>query len=184
MKRPTGKPSDEPMRFFTRELYRQFNSSDEAEADRADTAWEAAIKGCRENLGTIRERLPSGALQLSELCLHDAEILALSVGAEPAARSGPAIVVLSVSSGSQVTDLVYLGAEHVRQLPADPNWPFSAERKHWLYDEIDLARAPAGGFVHRILFSDGSVAEIPFTSVVIHRYDVPGLASSTARRTA
>jgi hypothetical protein len=45
--------------------------------------------------------------------------------------------------------------------------PFSKTRTHGLYDEVDLAPAPRGAVLHRVLLSDGRVLEIPFLSVFI-----------------
>lgn len=37
-----------------------------------------------------------------------------------------------------------------------------------MYDEVDVAPGKPGRFIHRILFSDGVTAEIPFAIVFIH----------------
>ena len=42
-KRQTDMPSDQKMLFFTPELYRRFNSRDQAEALAANAEWEQAI---------------------------------------------------------------------------------------------------------------------------------------------
>jgi len=63
------------MKFFTPQLYLQFNSPDDQEANRADQAWEAAIQAYHRHLETIRERMPSQVAKLAGLDLHDAEIL-------------------------------------------------------------------------------------------------------------
>jgi hypothetical protein len=71
------------MRFFTPDLYVRFNSSDEKEADRANEAWEAALSGYRKHLDGIRDCMPSQVRNLSELNLHDAEVLACDQAVEP-----------------------------------------------------------------------------------------------------
>ena len=43
------------MRYFTRQLYQQFNSADDEEADRADEAWEAAIEKYRQQFRSCDE---------------------------------------------------------------------------------------------------------------------------------
>jgi hypothetical protein len=63
------------MRYFTRQLYQQFNSADDAEADRADEAWEAALREYRRHLEGQRDRMPANVARLADLNLHDAEIL-------------------------------------------------------------------------------------------------------------
>jgi hypothetical protein len=61
------------MKFFTPQLYQQFNSPNGEEADRADEQWEQALRGYQKYLSEIRDRLPSQIIKLSELDLHDAE---------------------------------------------------------------------------------------------------------------
>ena len=40
----------------------------------------------------------------------------------------------------------------------------------WLYDEVDLVWDRFGMYVHRILFSDGSVWVLPFARVTMFNY--------------
>ena len=180
MKPPIEKPSEQVMRFFTPELYLQYNSPNDGEADRADEAWEAAIRAYQQHLDGLRDKMPSQVVRLSELCLHDAELLACEEKAEPLFRLPPepywldpiwsAVAILSVRQGGEVLSLIYLLGDHLRDHPPKDDWSFSKLRKHWLYDEIDLAPSPRGTFQHRVLFSDGAVLEIPFLSVVTHRF--------------
>ena len=83
MKRRTEKPSDSPMRFFTPELYVRFNSADDAEADVADAEWESAVAAYRRHLDGLRDRIPMQVRALADLCLHDAELLAVQQEIQP-----------------------------------------------------------------------------------------------------
>src|SRR5262249_44883135 len=66
--RPTrNAPSEPAMRYFTPELYQQFNSFDVDEAERADEGWDRAEAAYKERLARIREHLPSQVVRLSEL---------------------------------------------------------------------------------------------------------------------
>lgn len=185
MKLPIEKPSDSIMRFFSPELYMRFNSADEEEANRAEEAWETAIQDYHKHLGTLRERMPSQVRKLAELCLHDAELLSCSQEVEPILTTmdlffpcprWSAVAVLSLKHDKQVTLLIYILWDRLREFPPIPDWRFSKARKHWLYDEVDTAGQesdlgrPLGLFLHRILFSDGSILEVPFASVLIHRF--------------
>jgi hypothetical protein len=186
------------MKFFTPELYLQFNSDDDKVADRADALWEKALAAYRRHLTVIHSRLPNNVRQLTEINLHDADVLSLQEAVEPTGFSLPkenvpgpiwqSFAVLSLRQENLVTTLFYTLADHLRRQPAPKDWRFSKERQHWLYDELDLApdfRADHAVFLQRILFSDGSVLEIPFGSVVVHRYDLPVAATvNGARRTA
>jgi hypothetical protein len=85
-KRQTDMPSEQKMQLFTPELYRRFNSRDEAEALAADAEWEQAITRYGAHLAKFQEKMPSQVAQLSELCLHDGEILLRQEPAGNAAR--------------------------------------------------------------------------------------------------
>jgi hypothetical protein len=178
MKPLTEEPFERIMKFFTPELFLRFNSSDDEEADHADEAWEAAIRAYRHHLDGLRDQMPSQVKQLASLCLHDAEILACEEQVEPlfpfvaseklACWSGFAI--LSVRQGSEIISLFYFLWDRIRKHEATEAWPFSPRRKHWLYDEVDVSPTHRGTFVHRVLFSDGSIMEIPFFSNLIHSF--------------
>ena len=168
------------MRFFTPALYLRFNSPDDAVADAADAEWEAAAGEYRAHLDGIREHLPTRVRELAELNLHDAELLRWQevdtpVAAAPAdwAKRLPHPYwlpqsILSLRQGDTLVTLIYHLADNVRTNPAPNGWPFSKVRADWLYDEVDVAPAPQGSFLHRVFLSDGRVLEIPFASVVIH----------------
>lgn len=166
------------MRFFTPDLYRRFNSPDEAEADRADADWELAIQNYRDHLDEFRDGLPSQTRELARLNLHDAELIACEPKLIPD-EFWPGVAILSVRQGGKVVDLIYHLWAVVRELPPPAEWPFFEERKHWLYEELDIAPGPRT-FLHRVLWSDGSVLVIPFTSVLIHRFALPRKPEASA----
>lgn len=175
------------MRFFTPELYLQFNSDDDAEADRANAVWEEAVEQYRRHLKSLAKQMPAAVKSLAKLCLHDLELL--SFQQQPEASSAPrakrehaspqwsGAALLCLRDGDDVHTLMYVLCGPVRQQASPRNWPFSNERRHWLYDEIDAGRRPAGSFLHRILFSDGSILEIPFSMVFVDRFALPSNGS-------
>jgi hypothetical protein len=175
MKPQTEKSSDQVMRFFTPELFLRFNSTDDEVADRADEEWEAAIQEYRDHLDRLGDQLPAQVKKLASLCLHDAEILALEQPIEPlfavSSEHVPpwsGFAILSVRQGDEVVILFYSLWDRVNEhRPEDP-WPFSRQRPHWLYDEIDVAPNRQDRFIHRVLLSDGTIMEIPFVSVHVH----------------
>lgn len=194
MKPPIENPSDRIMRFFTPELYIQFNSQDEEIADRANNAWEDALQEYQKHLDGIRNSMPSQVRKVAELDLHDAEFLGLDEELQsclplPESSLPPhfwsAMAVLTLKQDRMVRSLIYLLWDGVRKHPPKHDWPFSMARKHLLYDEVDVAAIYPGTFFHRILFSDGGVVEIPFVSVVASSVIVPDLPESeTTRRIA
>jgi hypothetical protein len=183
------------MRYFTRKLYQQFNSANDEEADRADEAWEAAIREYREQLDSMRDRLPSTVAKLADLNLHDAEILSRTEEIQPDGSFifphfpfplpiafWSAVAILSMRIGDDILSLIYCLWDRIRESPAPDDWPFSKLREHWLYDELDGGPERRGPFLHRILLSSGVELEIPFTTVVIHRFSLHPESTEEAKQ--
>jgi hypothetical protein len=178
------------MKYFTPELYQQFNSFDVDEAERADDAWDRAEVAYKQRLASIREHMPSQAVALSELCLHDALVVSRTEQANPVGEcrllDGPfpfplpclwtAVAIVSVTVGEEVISLIYSLSDHTTARDAPEGWRFSNLQEQWLYDEVDRMDDRKGLFVHRILFSTGVTVEIPFVSVIIHKFTVPAIA--------
>jgi hypothetical protein len=164
------------MKFFTPELYLRFNSPDDEEADRADAEWEAALQSYKQHLDHLRAHMPPRVQQLADrLCLHDAELVhfeEVSTEAVPFWRNFAAfphhfLALLSLRIEGAYTVLVYALWQGVRRYPPPEGWPFSAEKVHVLYDEVDEDEQGHGTFWHRILWSDGSIFEIPFFDIIL-----------------
>ncbi len=179
------------MRFFTPELYARFNSADEEEADRTNTNWEAALENYQQHLTKLRERMPAPIRMVADLALHDAELLALEQEVQsffPFPEPfwpGPfwhAAAVLSLKQGEAIQALIYLLWDSLHTYPAPSDWRFSPLRKHLLYDELDTAADHRPVFLHRILFSDGSILEIPFVSVIATSIPLPATKEKNAKR--
>lgn len=176
------------MKFFSPELYRRFNSSDDDEADRADEEWEVATRGYRAHLHRLDRQFSRQAKALGELCLHDAEVVAtdqiadfvpVSIAATGSVSTGAWIV--SVAHGREIVTLFYSLWDPLREQAPGKGWPFSKRRPQWLYDEIDVGPA-AGTFLHRILLSDGRTLEVPFVSAIVHRLPTPESSFRTEPR--
>jgi hypothetical protein len=184
------------MHFFTPQLYQQFNSHDEAEAEHANEAWEQAILAYKQSLETFRDRMPSPVLALSSLSLHDAEVLARAEIFPPSAplfyqdipfpiSIWSAVAVISLQLDGEILSLFYCLWDRVQSHAAPESWPFSKLGEHWLYDEIHAQEAGKGMFyTHSILLSTGIVLDIPFSSVVIHRFPVPHRLKETTHKSA
>jgi hypothetical protein len=184
------------MKYFTPELYMQFNSFDVDEAEQADVAWAKEEVAYKERLASIRDQMPSQVLRLSGLCLHDALVLSRQEYVEPAGVPHffpdpypfplpvwSAVAIVSVALGDEVISLIYCLGDHPTTREAPEGWRFSNLQEQWLYDEVDQIGDRRGLFVHRILFSTGVTLDIPFVSVLIHRFKVP-VAASAAKQTA
>lgn len=183
MKLRSSRLADPTMRFFTSDRFVRLQSIDDAdEADRADDDWERAVRAYSRHLATLRGQLPPDVRRLAKLCLHDAEF---RLDPTTASRGKPIPierlvqriyqhVVLALQDESAATTLIYWTDDEPRIAPAPKAWPVSPARPYWLYDEIDVAPAVPGTFLHRILVSDGRTIEIPFASVDIVRRPVAG----------
>jgi hypothetical protein len=180
MKPLTEKPleSEQVMKFFTPELFLRFNSSDDDEADRANDDWEAAVLAYRTHLDGLHDQMPEQVRQIADLNLHDAEMLANDQRIEPVFALSPfqpfpvwsGSAILSFRHGDEIVSLIYSLWDRVRTHPARSDWPFSKQRTHWLYDELDLSSNSRGMFLHRVLLSDGTILEIPFVSALLHTF--------------
>lgn len=174
------------MNFFTPELYQRFNSFDEMEAGRADEDWDLAETAYKERLASLRELMPSQVAELSELNLHDALVVSRGERTQPSGEFPflwSVVAIVSVTVGEEVVSLIYWLRDHVVEREAPEGWRFSKLQEQWLYDEVDIVDERRGSFVHRILLSSGITLEIPFISVIIHRFVVP-TAMKLAKRSA
>jgi hypothetical protein len=175
MKLNTEKPSDAIMRFFAPELFVRYNSSDDEEADRADEDWETAIRRYQEHLTKLRPLMPAQVEKLADLRLHDVEVLSCERDAEPL-PGGPALgsppapgwAIIPLGRDDAIVSLIYQLWDTPRRREYEGRWPFSKQNPHWLYDEVDVDPSGDARFLHRVLFSDGTELEIPFTSVLVH----------------
>ena len=93
----------------------------------------------------------------------------------PAPYLWTAVAIVSVTLGEEVISLIYSLSDHTTTREAPEGWRFSKLQEQWLYDEVDMMNDHRGPFVHRILFSTGITLEIPFVSVIIHRFTVPAV---------
>jgi hypothetical protein len=185
------------MKYFTPQLYQQFNSFNVDEAEHADEEWDKREVAYKERLNDIKTRMPLQIIKLSQLCLHDAEVLVrteqfevidgTSHIIEPFGFPFPlwtAVATIFVQLGDELVSLIYCLADRVKTTPAPEGWRFSNEQEQWLYDEVDVEMNKRELFVHRILFSTGIVLEIRFVSVVIQKFKLPALTSKIARHSA
>ena len=100
-------------------------------------------------------------------------------------QAEPATAILSLRHHDSIVSIIYHLSGDVQDSTPTPDWPFSKRRVHWLYDEIDVGANRAAKFEHRILFSDGRVLAIPFTSVIVHVVALPqSHESDTPRQSA
>lgn len=170
------------MQFFTPDLYVRFNSPDDKIADEANDQWEEAIAKYRKHLDRLSAKLPGPVHRLAELCLHDAEIVAMEEdggvvqstdGVETISPTpGVQIGILSARQESKAFSILYVLAGDIHEQAVPQDWPFSAGSKHLLYDEIDIDGDDPSQFVHRLLLSDGRVLEIVFGNVFTYCFDL------------
>jgi hypothetical protein len=178
------------MRFFTRELYLRFNSPDDAVADRADAEWEEAVSAYHMHLGRVSKTMNDRVRKFAEeLCLHDAELLALQEDVATAPTPPPTrtpVAIVSLRGIGRIFSLFYLSWGEIVLSTAPDAWPFSPRRLHWLYDEIDLDPEPSPfhRYYHHVMLSDGREISIPFYDVIVHSFSDkdPQPAIDTRRR--
>lgn len=125
MKHRTDAPFDQPMRFFTPDLYLRFNSSDDEIADLANDDWEKALGAYEAQLSRIQDKLSEQPRKLAELSLHDYELLGWDDSMQPDLRptgapipAWSAVTVLSLRRRDEVVSLNYVLWDNVRRHPA------------------------------------------------------------------
>jgi hypothetical protein len=90
-----------------------------------------------------------------------------------------AVTIVPVTIGEEIVSLIYCLSDHATVRDAPEGWRFSNLQEQWLYDEVDMMNHRRGSFVHRILMKTGITLEIPFVSVILHRFTVPAVTKPT-----
>jgi hypothetical protein len=163
------------MKYFTPELLARCRSLDDDVADAAALEWEKAIAAYQARIRVIRLRFPANVRRLlGRVSLHDAKVLAITVG-----KGSPRFTLLvrlegSASRPGTVLELDYL-------LVAGP-WGGVAFRKPaqfgngaaglgWvLHDEFDLDEDRAF-FTHSLLLSGGDEIAVRFHGLSVRQLD-------------
>jgi hypothetical protein len=166
------------MRYFTPNLFLRGNGTDDKEAELADEAWEQAITQYKRSLKEQRSKMPPNVRTLAEkCCFHDARLLGWQTHEKSNGRKANVhrMLTLGLQNDDETIVLYYFLCASPKESKRPKHWPFSQDRKHWLYDEVGLIEQidRAGGgceFVHRILWSDGSELEVPFADVIVDRF--------------
>jgi hypothetical protein len=160
------------MKFFTRELYLRYNGPDKT--DRADAEWEAAVTAYHTHLGRFSATMNDRVRKFAEdLCLHDAELLALHEDVVTLPTLPPMqtpVAILSLRAIGRTFNLSYLLWGELVLSTAAVAWPSSPRRVQWLYDEIDREPSQPHRFYHHVMLSDGRELSIPFDDVIVHSY--------------
>ena len=166
------------MKYFTPELYIQFNSADEKEADRAFDLWEKAIEKYQNAVQANRGLFSTGIKEfLEHYNLHDGRLVRKDTSTvESIWRQFPnslmeSVYSISLIQNGNVVVLNYILSGDVRTVEPDGNWPFPKSKGGWLYDEIHKEdRAEIGHmWSHHILLSDGTELIVPFLDMFIQK---------------
>ncbi len=159
------------MKYFTPELYLLGSSSNETEVDRAEAAWDLAIHQYQQYLKAHRSEMPANVRELADSCFHDASLLDWRIH-----EFGPRrrMATVSLEQRHEIIEIIYFVWSTPRRTRRRKTWPFSPKEVCWLYDEIEIVddspvHFPSFGYIQRVLLSDGSELEIPFSDVVVHR---------------
>jgi hypothetical protein len=98
--------------------------------------------------------LPRRARPLAKPTFHDWKV-------RGAVNPISSLALIVLEHHKTIALLSYSLSEPVRELKPPKKWPASNGDVYWLYDELDRYE---GAFVHRILLSDGTELQIPFSS--------------------
>ncbi len=172
------------MQFFTPELYIQFNSPNDDEADDAHEKWEQASVAYKKKLEDLLKLAPKNVRNLTELSLHDQVVVSKPIEylirqpefMLPTFVSRVAIVTLKDSDAFR--SLIYFLHYAIEVRPAPTEWPFATSPEHWLYDEFEVMEPRMRFYRHRVLLSSGVELVIPFADVIIHEYSLASVAAT------
>ena len=149
------------MKYFTRDLYRRCQSTDDDVSDVASEEWEQANQRYEQHLRAIEPRLPAHVREFNSLLLHDAMVQSIS------RQGGHLLLVLHKDIPPH--DLVFLDYE----LDGDPVIePFTDSPRDWSkptdfnFDEFDVLDAgDRTVYTESIVFGNGWVLHLRFRDV-------------------
>ena len=159
------------MKYLTPQLYVKINDAKDDEVESLYQQWNAAGANARAHLQQVKQKLPPKMQQFCEtLCLHDAEVLGISVSGGDNGAGTP-VATISVRQDNDLIWLVYdLYDKPTITTPVPSDAFVSAHGpRQWLYDEIDALDGPK--YRHEILFNTGEVIELVFLQfdMFVHR---------------
>lgn len=148
------------MKYFTVDLLRRFQSSDDQIADAADDEWERMGEEYRAWFKSIRSQLPAGMRELHrKYYLHDASVFPLKASRKE--------FVMRLKLDTPPHEELLL-RYHLAKKPrfvfhssvAEKGCPYLI----WLYHEIEQVKH-SGQFSHSILFNNGIELTLLFTDL-------------------
>lgn len=148
------------MKYFTSDLIKRLNSSDNEVVDAADVEWDRTLKRYQNSIEKIRHLLPKDLVPLD---LHDSELELFLLKRHTVDQC--LSLELSLKYKSQLFILFY---QDVIRLALDVNYVGPALRPtitasdfgSWLVDEISLVNRNT--FRHEILFDTGNSLSCEF----------------------
>ena len=156
------------MRYFTPDLVRKLNAPNGETVDEVAERWEEAIQSYQKHLQRLRREMPSALQPVTNLSLHDWNVITITVDKHGAGRKAGSVLVALKDNGNLIF-LRYSLTQKLRRIDSPEGWPFKHDAVDWLYDEVDADKRDEKSFVHRILFSDGTTLVIPFATCIVTR---------------
>lgn len=153
------------MRYFTPDLVLRLNSSQPELIDSAMAEWERAVLAYRKGLRAVRREMPSQSRVITELSLHDWNLVDIKWNTSGSVH----FAFILLEHDKDIAVLCYALAQNLRRIDSPKEWSLSKRHVHWLYDEVDVSDGDHESFLHRILFSDGTILLVPFSSCEVTR---------------
>ena len=150
------------MRYLTPELYVKINQANDDEVESLYEQWNAAGAQARAHLQQVKDKLPPKMQQFCDtLCLHDAEIVNISVSSGDNGTRTP-VAIINIRQNTQLFGLVYdLCSEPKITTPVTSDvFVKDAGRRQWLYDEIEVL--DSAKYRHEIFLNTGELVELTF----------------------
>jgi hypothetical protein len=157
------------MKYFTPELYVQFNEAPDNDAEAVHDEWQRVGRKYSRRYRKIEPHLPKELRRFhDEQCLHDADVVGpalLTTRTTPRGAQKVTIVAEQINTLvpeflNTIAILEYTVTEPpLLEKPVEAK-VFSSRQVEWMYDEIDLVEP--GVFSHSIFLSTGVVVTIRF----------------------
>jgi hypothetical protein len=168
------------MRYFTAEIWAEWQSSDDAVVRRAMMKWDRNIAAYRRHVHALAPRLgPSGRF-FTDHSLHDGRLLSFQISDYPlrnihrkSLRCESSVVISVLAWVKDNTEYIYtLRYEDILDISIDSKNDLFSERASrfgdWGYDEL-LQEGP-DAFRHNILFATGTEMSVAFRQFRFRRW--------------
>lgn len=143
------------MKYFTPELYIDYNLVEDENLEKVEKRWQSAVNNYQNNLNSFINSAPLPVQNLVKLYLHDSPFLSYA--------EKDYFFEINIQKNNPLK-LKFTLTKPVEYIQKIPEWYFSDKDCYWLYNELDIN---AESYIYRILLSSGMEFRIYFSDIEI-----------------